>query len=114
MPRVATLLFVALVALVALLPAAASAAPFGPAGTDRGLKVAERAFGLPACGRPVVAYASFAGPHLLSGAETDRCRILINADLADDMPRAMVCTLVVHEWGHLAGREHSPDRDSVM
>ncbi len=111
MSRVVTLLFIALVALV---PATASAATFGPAGTERGLKLAERAFGVPACGRPVVAYASFAGPHLLSGADEERCRILINADLAKDMPRDMVCTLVAHEWGHLAGRSHSKDRRSIM
>jgi hypothetical protein len=111
MSRVVTLLFVA---LAALLPATAVAATPGPVGTAQGLKVAERVFGVPACGRPVVAYASFAGPHLLSGADTERCRILLNADLADKMPRAMVCTLVVHEWGHLAGREHSTDRSSVM
>jgi hypothetical protein len=107
---------VLLVALAALVPATAQAREVsgGPAGTDRGLRVGERAFGVPACGRPVVAYATFAGPHLLSGADEGRCRILVNADLAGDMPRAMVCTLVAHEWGHLAGRPHARDRRSVM
>lgn len=111
---------VALLAVGAVVPPGATAAKpereavSGPAGSDRGLRLGERAFGLPACGRPVVAYASFVGPHLLSGADLERCRVLINADLADRMPRAMVCTLVLHEWGHLTGRGHSPDRASVM
>lgn len=30
------------------------------------------------------------------------------------MSNAMLCTVVVHEYGHLAGHEHSSDPDSIM
>ena len=114
MARVATLLLLAVLVLSAPAAAHAVEASGGPPGSDRGLRNAERAFGVPACGRPVLAYASFAELWVLSGADEERCRILLNADLAGDMGRAMVCTLVMHEWGHLAGRPHAVDPESVM
>ncbi len=114
MGRVATLFCLAVLALSAPAAAHAVEASGGPPGSDRGLRNAEKAFGLPACGRPVIAYAAFAELWVLSGADEERCRILLNADLAGDMSKAMVCTLVMHEWGHLAGRAHSDDPASVM
>ena len=114
MGRVATLFVLAAIALWAPPSAHAGEVSGGPPGSDRGLHRAEQAFGVPACGRPVIAYASFAERWVLSGADGARCRILVNADLAGDMPRAMVCTLVMHEWGHLTGRSHAEDPGSVM
>jgi hypothetical protein len=112
--RVAAPFCLAVLALSASAPAHAVEASGGPPGSDRGLHRAERAFGLPACGRPAIAYASFAERWVLSGADAERCRILLNAHLAPEMSRATVCTLVMHEWGHLAGRPHSAEPTSVM
>lgn len=49
-------------------------------------------------------------------AEGDRstysdCRVEIGRRLMTD---AELCAVVVHEYGHLAGREHSPNPRSVM
>ena len=85
-------------------PAAQAAEP----GIDLGLRV----FGTPACGTPAIVQADFIGLDLVAGAAD--CDILLNRRYAADMPRAMRCTLVLHEFGHLAGRPHSSDRDSVM
>jgi Matrixin len=92
-------------ALVAAAPAAAA---------ERGLDLGRAAFGTPVCGVPAIERATFADPAVMAGADPESCRILLNRRWADEMPRAMRCTLVFHEFGHLAGREHSDDPDSIM
>lgn len=87
----------------------------GPAyGAERGIVLGRRAFGPVACGAPVVKTVAFADPARLAGADPAACRILLNRDYARQMPADMRCTLVLHEYGHLAGRGHSGDPDSVM
>jgi hypothetical protein len=78
------------------------------------LVIAQQVFGAPACGTPVVERAHFADPAVLAGADEAACRILLSRRWAAEMPSEMRCTLVLHEFGHLAGREHSDDPDSVM
>ena len=95
-----------------LAAALAGAAPAQAA--ERGLVLGAQVFGAPACGTPVVERATFTDPAVLAGADTQRCRILLNRSWVEEMPRAMRCTLVLHEYGHLAGRPHSDDPDSVM
>jgi hypothetical protein len=98
--------------LAAVAAALVSAAP--AAAAERGLELGLAAFGTPRCGTPVVERATFADPAVMAGADEQRCRILLNRRWIDELPRAMRCTLVFHEFGHLAGREHSDDPDSVM
>ena len=93
----------------------AALAVAGPASAaERGLELGLHAFGTPACGTPVVERAPFADPAVMAGADAQSCRILLNRRWVDQMPRAMRCTLVFHELGHLAGRPHSDDPDSIM
>jgi len=40
------------------------------------------------------------------------CRVAFNRLLDFDWPR--FCTVLVHEFGHLAGHDHSPNPDDVM
>lgn len=42
------------------------------------------------------------------------CRIEIDWTRFADQPWRVACRLLVHEYGHLAGLGHSPDRSSVM
>jgi hypothetical protein len=102
------------VAVIALVLAGLVPAVPASAARERGLVVAERVFGLPACGRPAVATARFVDPATLAGSDPTVCEILLNGRYAAEMPPAMRCTLVLHEYGHLAGHEHSADPDSVM
>jgi hypothetical protein len=101
------LLVPTLLALLAVSPARARA-------VEPGLVLGERAFGKLACGVPTVSRAPFTALDTLAGADPAACEILLNRRYAPHMPRAMRCTLVMHEFGHLAGREHSHGRDSVM
>jgi hypothetical protein len=78
------------------------------------LVIAQQVFGPAPCGTPVVEQARFADPAVMAGADPVGCRILLNRRWYADMPRAMRCTLVLHEYGHLTGRGHSDDPDSVM
>ena len=98
--------------LTAVLAALATAAMPPAAAAETGVDLGKRVFGTPACGMPSIVQADFIGLDLVAGAAD--CDILLNRRYAADMPRAMRCTLVLHEYGHLAGRPHSHDRDSVM
>jgi hypothetical protein len=40
------------------------------------------------------------------------CRVVLNAGVRFDWPK--LCSIVVHEYGHLTGHPHSHDPDSVM
>lgn len=78
------------------------------------LVIAQQVFGPVPCGTPVVERAKFTDPGTLAGADPATCRIFLNRRWASQMPPAMKCTLVLHEYGHLAGREHSDNPNSVM
>lgn len=41
-----------------------------------------------------------------------QCRIVFNAEMTYSWPK--FCTVLVHEYGHLAGRPHGPDGPDVM
>lgn len=111
----------ALLTLAALIaPATAGAA----SGTAAGLFVGRTVFGMPACGQPHVEtstpedYEAEHGTGVFDGepeawADEERCTIVINPryKLRTAVKR---CHVIVHEWGHLAGREHSENPRSVM
>jgi hypothetical protein len=40
------------------------------------------------------------------------CEVVLNRDMAWDWPK--LCTVVVHELGHLLGHDHAADADDVM
>lgn len=42
------------------------------------------------------------------------CRVFIAWPLLYGEPMRLKCRLLMHEFGHLAGREHSPNRRSIM
>jgi hypothetical protein len=111
----------ALAATLALIPATVT-------GDLHALSVAEQAFGRPPCGIPRVEVSTparyqrahgtayFDDGEPLAWADEDRCAIVINPNVARLAVRTAVkrCHVIVHEWGHLAGREHSENPRSVM
>jgi hypothetical protein len=115
---------VVLIAVYSVLLASASASISG----DRaGLIVGEQVWGAPACGQPRVevstpsdyeaAYGTGAfDTEPLAWADETRCVVVINRELAriEIRTAAKRCHVIVHEWGHLAGREHSENPRSVM
>ena len=44
--------------------------------------------------------------------ENRHCVVTLNSDASFDWP--MLCTVMVHEYGHLSGQQHSPDPANVM
>jgi hypothetical protein len=98
----------ALALLVGGAPAATAAA------AERGLMVGHHVFGQPPCGAPTVVRGTFVDPAVMAGSDAAACQILLSRRWAPQMPAAMRCTLVLHEYGHLAGRGHSSDPASVM
>ena len=122
-------------------PGAAHAVPtvtvMAPATADAGsltsqlradLAIAERRFG-PTCPGGIVAtwspfevgYAGSPGARAWARSFVEQCRIDFNAGLwLDPTWRAAIydppwlCTLVVHEYGHIAGNGHSDDPADVM
>ena len=42
------------------------------------------------------------------------CRVRIAPATMTTASNAQMCSLMVHEWGHLAGLEHSPDQNHFM
>jgi hypothetical protein len=47
----------------------------------------------------------------------DHCVIVLNRDVfgpATHAPYAFFCSVILHEYGHLAGRRHSADPASIM
>lgn len=43
-----------------------------------------------------------------------RCLIVLNSAFVAGDPQWLVCEAVLHEWGHLMGRGHSPNPRSIM
>lgn len=103
-----------LIIATALLLTAVVVSPGRASAAEPGVVLGERAFGKLACGTPTVTRATFAALDVLAGADPTACSILLNREYAPHMPRAMRCTLVLHEYGHLAGRPHVHDEGSVM
>jgi hypothetical protein len=131
----------ALVLAALAAPTAADAVPTvtltAPAGADAGtlttqlrddLAIAERRFG-PACPGGIAAtwnpfevdYPGSPGARAWARSFVEQCRIDFNVGLWLDPAWRMaiydppwLCTLVVHEYGHLAGNGHSDDPADVM
>ena len=88
------------------------------------MTLAASVWGQPACGTPTLGVAVYPTPAQLSVsvdrvtgfAEFDKCRVNLTPLTAD--PRrtdpTFACHVIVHEWGHLAGHEHSDDPKNVM
>src|SRR3954462_15786652 len=72
------------------------------------------AFGHVSCGTPAILLGDFVDADVVAGADPVGCSIYLNAEAYARMPKAMVCTLVLHEYGHLAGRPDSDAPGSVM
>lgn len=97
-------------------------------GTMAGMAVALQTWRMPPCGQPHVEVATpaeygrahgtanFGGVIPLAWADESRCVIVINRTLAPTMINTAVkrCHVIVHEWGHLAGHDHSENQRSVM
>src|SRR5690242_1341879 len=81
---------------------------------ERGIVVGQHVFGVPPCGVPTVVKAPFADPMEVAGSDPTTCEIILNQRYVRQMTPPMRCTLVLHEYGHLAGRPHSADPHSVM
>src|SRR3954451_24416256 len=72
------------------------------------------AFGHVQCGAPAILLGDFVDADVVAGADPIGCSIYLNAAAFARMPKAMVCSLVLHEYGHLAGHADSDDPGSVM
>lgn len=113
------------------LPAAHSAAPpsmrfpVGSPAMATAQGIARMAWGADACGGQVAIRWARMAPLINAGASwandggiwsspaanTD-CSVVLNAAVAFDWPK--LCTVLVHEYGHLTGHRHSPNPRSVM
>lgn len=93
-------------------------------GTEAGIRVAQATWGIPACGNPhveAVTPAQYMREHEeisidgqpLAWADEKRCVIVINPTWKI-YTATKRCHVIVHEWGHLAGRGHSDNPRSVM
>lgn len=114
-------------------PASAAAAPTpdqrwpvaGPA-IQGALQIAQRTWGVPVCpaaggftvtwdaNQPSTynAFASFDQAGMDRPLEMVNCQVHLNPKVAWNWSK--LCTIVVHEVGHLAGRDHAADKDDVM
>ncbi len=120
-----------IIALAALLPPAASALapqerwPAEGAAVARALDVAAQQWGARACGGAVDVLWEPLAPNVNARAAwvADRarwadpaayrdCEIDLSTAASWDWPK--LCTVIVHEAGHLAGHEHSEDPFDVM
>ena len=57
------------------------------------------------------------GSSSLGGAWTNDCKIMVAADVFDDLDydtRVDLCRVIVHERGHALGREHDAELRSIM
>lgn len=77
------------------------------------LLIAAHVWGQPACGTPRVVIQDRDPTHdgwALSGT----CEIALTPRIRWSRDPAYRCSMIVHEWGHLTGHEHSPDPESIM
>lgn len=68
------------------------------------------------CGPVGIAVAPLSALNLGASAESyyASCRITIAPATMQTATQAQLCSLMVHEWGHLAGLEHSADPNHFM
>jgi len=100
----------------ALVPAgpAAAQAPSSSSPEGRSLAVAEAAWGLPEhCRASGVRVVRRPLPGNVVGYAGRRCTIDVNSRLGRPPFRAL-CTVVVHEYGHVAGYGHIRNRRDIM
>lgn len=107
-------LLLALVALAASAPAPANAA------ADLGAAVRTATSVFPSVTQRCGGVGIEIGPLsvLNAGASAESyflsCRVRIAPSTMASASNAQMCSLMVHEWGHLAGLEHSPDPNHFM
>lgn len=76
--------------------------------------IAEHTWGAPACGTPTVEWVDL-GPVPYGRTFDGSCVILLNTQRAAAFRyKPLLCTTIVHEWGHLTGHKHSADPRNVM
>lgn len=114
-------LWLALVAVIALAAPAAEAAPFTPQmGLAYRLAVEYWGSAPPRCvavHKEIV--SGFANPHelgraTLPGSVAVRCHVYLARELGGVGHFGLMCSIMVHEVGHLEGLHHSKDRSSPM
>jgi hypothetical protein len=108
-----------LAVLFALVAAPAQAGPW----RDHARQVARDTFGLPTCGEPRIirrdplTYAGGAQADWLrdatAWADPERCAVVLSSRVKIHT-RWRWCHVVAHEWGHLAGYEHSIEPFDLM
>ncbi len=107
-------LLLSLFAISGMAPAPASAAP----DLDAAVRTAKSVF--PTVGQRCGGVAIEVGPLSLlnAGASAESyfhsCRVRIAPGTMTTASNAQMCSLMVHEWGHLAGLEHSSDPSNFM
>ena len=84
--------------------------------------IAVRVWGEPCTGRVQIRFqrlrhdtlgmARWKGMWDIPSRQRERCTVLLNSRRSWDWRR--LCTTIVHEYGHLAGRSHSERRHSAM
>lgn len=89
--------------MVRLLLAAAAAFLFVVSTASAHHELAEHVWGPVDCGTIDIAYVDLDGPYGL--AYWDRCRIEIDEGIKSPVWR---CTVMLHEWGHLASPPYYP------
>jgi hypothetical protein len=132
--RLAALLAASTIALLSALVGAAGASAadspvdvFGPATAPETLarEIAVAYWGVDPCGGQVTIVWTDQDPDLNATAvwgnavgdytdalSNDQCQIRFNPEVAFTWPK--FCTVMVHEYGHLAGHDHSDDPRDVM
>ena len=111
----------------ALIAAPAARADHGEPYTNRTLatylEIAEAHWGVPAptClgegGQTIPVHVVLfdnPDPMVTATAEQPGCRIWLDRDWWPARPNRIDCTVVAHEWGHLLGYGHSPERRELM
>jgi Matrixin. len=77
-----------------------------------------RSYFTPVCVAPevTVTWASTEDPSSAAQAlyGPEQCEIRLNPVVFPTLTPEMQCNIVVHEYGHLAGLDHSPDPGSIM
>jgi len=116
--RTALHTLIATLAATAALASTAQADLWTPAQTAKAIAVADAHWPASPChGREVITWIKSAPLADVAGlAHPDFCATTIawNQVAAEDPSPAFLCTVLEHEFGHLAGLDHSPDPNNVM